>query len=80
MRTPVRVPEQYKVLTAGPQGDYDCVWIQLDSEREEMFELIFKIYGTGREIPANPGIYVTTYFEGPFVWHVYYVSSQLEKH
>ena len=39
MRTPVRVPEQYKVLTAGPQGDYDCVWIQLDSEREEMFEI-----------------------------------------
>lgn len=80
LRKPVKVPEQYKVLTANLHGDHKCVWIQHDSEREEMFELTFMVYGTGWSIPENPGIYVNTYFDDQFVWHVYYVVRQLEKY
>jgi hypothetical protein len=32
----------------------------------------FRVIGTGFDIP-NPGTYLGTVFDGPFVWHVYEV-------
>lgn len=43
-----------------------CEPCELDDPLEER---VFKIYGTGRDIPDNAK-HVATYMSPPFVWHI----------
>lgn len=73
---PVPLPEGYRILKASMQGDKPTIWVELDKDREKVYSLQFVAYGTGFDIPDNPGIYLDTLFEHDFVWHVYYVIAE----
>jgi hypothetical protein len=73
---PVLMPEGYRILKAAMQGDKPTIWVELDKDRERVYFLQFVVYGTGVDIPDNPGIYLDTLFEGALVWHVYYVIAE----
>jgi hypothetical protein len=70
------MPEGYRILKAGIQDGEPVIWVELDKDREKVFSLQFVVYGTGFDIPDNPGIYLDTLFEGALVWHVYYVTAE----
>lgn len=73
---PILVPEGYRILKAGVQNNAPAIWVELDKNREKVYSLQFICYGTGQEIPDNPGIYLDTLFDGNFVWHIYYVIAE----
>jgi hypothetical protein len=74
----VPVPEHFKVLTAAFQGGDPYIWIELDPNREAKMQVQFSIFGTGGELPENPGIYLNTVFQNEFVWHIYYQVVPIE--
>lgn len=72
----VLLPEGFRILKAAVQEGEPTIWVELDKDRESVYSLQFVVYGTGWEIPENPGIYLDTLFENNFVWHVYYVIAE----
>lgn len=70
----VDLPEGAKVLSAGEQGGGIVVWALVDPEAERVPRRI-SIYGTGHEVPADPGTFVQTVFVGPLVFHVFVDGS-----
>jgi len=69
----VDMPFGAKVLTAQRQGPFLCLWAEVYSDRSTVSR-IFRVFGTGHEMPAEFGYedrYVgTVQFDG-LVWHVY---------
>ena len=51
-----------------PMGN-PSVWVVLDPEADKV-EHELTVFGTGQEIPYGAN-YVGTFFQGPFVWHVF---------
>jgi hypothetical protein len=64
-----------QILCVQMQHDTPCLWALVDknAKREERR---FRIYGTGQDIPANPGEYIGTVqmLGGMLVWHVFEVK------
>lgn len=77
--SPILLPEGYKVLKAGLRDGDLFIWVELEKDREEVFAIQIMVYGTGMEIPENPGTYIDSIFQEEFVWHVYYIQSVIEK-
>lgn len=50
-----------------------CLWAEGRAESPVTMRT-FEVVPTGGDIP-DPGSYVGTVFDGPFVWHVYEVAS-----
>lgn len=65
------LPEGAKVLTAQEQGGGIKMWILVHPEVTRMVERVFRVYGTGEEMPMNPGTYIATVQLGWTVWHVF---------
>lgn len=60
---------------ADPKGDL-CVWIEVDTNEEELHVRKFIIVGTGREVPNDLILeFVGSTVEGDFVFHIYEVRS-----
>lgn len=67
-----RLPAGAKILTAREQGEQICVWAEVDPAAPMMTRR-FAVYGTGHEMPDNPGAYIGTAMlhGGSLVFHVY---------
>ena len=70
----IRVQGFRKVLTVQPQNERAKLWCEADTEDLSETVIETRIIGTGDEVPAQFE-YVTTYQDGPFVWHVYYKKA-----
>lgn len=71
------VPASGEVVLAGNDNrGHACVWLDVDSElpRSKQFNDRFVIVGTGHEIAAL-SIHRYSWFDGPYVWHLYEVLS-----
>lgn len=66
-----------KVLKVGVQDGRSYVWILCDVASEELASIVLRIYGTGQPLPADveQARYVDTYFDGPYVWHLFDYSE-----
>jgi hypothetical protein len=70
-RTELQLPKNAKVLTAQLQEGVFCIWVMLDQGFVTYVPWFFDVYGTGHNMPSDPGDYVATAQMGPFVWHVF---------
>lgn len=69
----ISIPRNSTMLTVQVQGDTPCLWVQVDTD-EPSDDVIIRTFGTGHEMPNDPGEYVSTYQElgGSLVWHVFW--------
>lgn len=67
----IQIPKGAKVLTAEIQNEKVCIWAEVDTE-QVLEHRTFHVYGTGHLIPEQ-ACYVSTVFDGAFVWHIYEV-------
>lgn len=71
----IKLPKGAKVLTGADQRGTICIWAEVDTDNDpDPEERTFAIYGTGH--PMKEGVshnFITTFFVGPFVWHLYEV-------
>lgn len=73
---PIILPRGAQVLYAGIQAEEFFIWALVDLDETEMVERSFDVWGTGCEIEEYPNVdFVSTVFEGPFVWHIFEVLS-----
>lgn len=63
-------PRIEKVLSIAFQGNQLTVWVLVDLDGPTT-ETKLQIIPTGGEIEA--GTFIQTFFEGPFVWHLFQV-------
>ena len=70
--TSIQMPSGARLLTAREQGDAICVWAEVDPDAGNEVRG-FNVFGTGHEMPENPGSYLGTAMleGGRFVFHVY---------
>lgn len=70
--TPLSVPVGAETLCCKKQNDKPCIWMLVDPDAP-MENRLFTIYGTGHEMPDNPGKYIGTFYEysGTLVFHVF---------
>lgn len=68
----VTMPDGAKILTAAVQRGQPCLWAEVDPSAP-MCERSIAIFGTGHELPDDPGSYIGTFQvdHGVFVFHVY---------
>jgi len=67
------IPVGAKVIHVNVSEEGAIAWVEFDSKFEnELVQRNFKVFGTGWEIPDD-AIYIKTWFQGPFVWHLYEV-------
>lgn len=76
-RVTLMLPEQYRILHVGAQGDQPMLWVEVDTDRTA-YPVTFRIFGTGFDL--NKGIedyeeswHVGTWMNAPFVWHLYQI-------
>lgn len=63
--------EGYQVLDVQMQGDIPVVWI-LTEISNPIVSTAFNIYGTGWNLPENPGKYIATFqMDNNLVFHVF---------
>lgn len=62
-----------KIISAGiQQGNQLVVWVEVDTAVRGISQHDVWVYGTGWELPGNPGRYIGTVGDsGGFVWHIY---------
>lgn len=72
----IELPQNAQVLTVGVQYGDLYLWAAVDPE-EPLRKWKFSVYGTGRQIPDNPGKYLGTVQlnGGAFVFHVFQCSE-----
>jgi hypothetical protein len=65
------IPKGFKVLHFGEQHGHACFWAEIEPEAAtETVE--FSYYGTGWELPDDPGEYLGTFVvHNSLVWHWY---------
>jgi hypothetical protein len=70
--TELTLPEGAKVLSAQVQGGEINLWAEVDSSMPSR-KRFFYVYGTGHELPDNPGTFIGTVqlHGGALVFHVY---------
>ena len=64
----IQVPGHVETLCVQLQGDKPVVWVSCIPGQPNKLRTI-RIYGTGQS--GVMGIYIGTFQEGPFVWHVF---------
>lgn len=64
-----------KIISAGCQGATQLVvWVEVDNAVRGISQLKVCVYGTGWELPDNPGRFIATVQDNTgFVWHIYEV-------
>ena len=68
----IRLPANGHILKINTQNGQPMCWAMVDPESEDFIDVKLKILGTGHRFdPSKVGDYVTTFYHGPFVWHVF---------
>jgi hypothetical protein len=68
----VELPRPAKIVKVGMQGDTLMLWAEhgVPDANTSHVTRHFDVFGTGHPIPED-AVHVGTFFDGPFVWHVY---------
>lgn len=70
-RQKVPFPIGAKILSVQVQYEKLCIWAQVD-EFADVEEIIFRIYGTGGEVPLIEQKYIgTVQMNDGLVWHLF---------
>lgn len=67
----VELPPNAEILHVNHQDGEPYIWALVDKDAKPGVERHIRVYGTGHDIPDNPGRYINTFFAGCFVWHVF---------
>lgn len=70
-RNTILMPYGAMPLTVRMQGLEMFLWAQVSREPGVNQWRHFDIYGTGHDMPENPGVYVDTVEQGVFIWHIF---------
>lgn len=70
----IEMPAGAQVLTLQMQGGIPCLWALIDESMPKQ-ERHFKVVGTGWLLDDDPGMYIGTFQDGSFVWHVFEVEE-----
>ncbi len=65
------LPIGFKFLRVNPQGEELMLWAEVKDVASTQVD--FQVFGTGHEIP-DEAKYLTTYDDGPFVFHLYQLN------
>ena len=70
------MPTDAKILAVNEQNDNACLWAECHPNAD-LEQRDFRIYGTGHELPDEPGDYVGTFQQagGKYIWHVYETTA-----
>jgi len=70
------MPKDAKILSIQVQNNDAQIWVLVNTVNKKE-RRTFNTYGTGHDIPDNPGIHVGTYqiLNGAFVGHVFEQSN-----
>lgn len=62
-----------KIISAGVQNIDDLVvWVEVDTSVRGLQQYLVNVYGTGWELPEDPGRFIATVQDNNgFVWHIY---------
>lgn len=70
----VQMPKGARIMRVHNQYGEICMWAVHCTNEEEKEDRIFRVYGTGHEIPQSAegkaNSYIGTVFQGHFVWHI----------
>jgi hypothetical protein len=55
-----------------------CIWAKVSPENE-LEKRQFLVVGTGHTFDDTDMVYIGTYQDGPFVWHLFEVKTNLDK-
>lgn len=69
----IRLPRGAQLLTLQMQAGRPFLWCLIDTDNEEQ-DWRMVIYGTGRRIAPGPHVYIGTYQNGAYVWHLFEVQ------
>jgi hypothetical protein len=65
----IRLPEGATIRRVAIQHNTPTLWAEIDTEAKLVVRHL-RVHGTGHPIPAG-AVYVGTWDDGPFVWHLY---------
>lgn len=71
----LQVPRGARVLDIRDQNGSICLWALVNTEASPE-EMKLAIYGTGHELPEDPGDYLGSVHQNGFVWHVFETVSK----
>jgi len=66
----VYLPKGAKILTVQDQHGVACLWVEIETTNDPE-QRIIEIVGTGNKMEEHERKYISTFFQFPFVWHVY---------
>jgi len=68
----IQMPAGAMILHVASQQGIPCVWFLVDPVKPSV-PRTFNTYGTGQNMPDDPGTYLGTLFtlDGTFVYHIY---------
>lgn len=66
----VLMPKGARIISAGNQAAQLVLWAVVDPEQALAGHLV-AVYGTGWDIPSEPGRFVNTVQVDSYVWHVF---------
>jgi hypothetical protein len=66
----IEMPARARIVKVDHQDGIVTIWAEVGRGSDDHVRRLFRIYGTGQPI-VDDDVYVGTYFEGPYVWHVY---------
>ena len=69
----LEIPHKAKILRVDLQNGKSCIWVEFRKDDDKITRK-FKVFGTGWDIPYGFD-HVATWFEDPFVWHLYEVKQ-----
>jgi len=68
------MPKSAEVVAVQMQGSTPCIWALCD-EKAKVEQRTFAMYGTGYEMPDNPGTYIGT-FQVPGLRYVFHLFAK----
>lgn len=71
----LQLPAGWKPLMVAMQGSTPRLWVELDTDDEELWEHHFQVFGTGHDLPGF-GSHIGSWIDGPYVWHLYQLGSK----
>jgi len=74
----VETPSKGYIIKWGTQKPgHICFWSIVDPADETKIKSKFRVFGTGHEIEGRLSFtdYCDSVFDGPFVWHIFRVTS-----
>lgn len=76
-RLNVKMPKGARLLTFQVQDGHLCLWAEVNT-LADVEKRYFAVFGTGHEMPREMGysdVYVGTWQQEQFVWHLYEVTG-----